>query len=138
MISLAREKAAETKTTLTQLSIRGWVGDERAGGGSFYCPKAQDPTSLHESLLGLAACSCAGHQGQEQKWSSLPAAAHGPEFVTLLRGPGRCRDLPCVPFLHIIIQCRTLGPQGRQKPQKSPASSAGKSWGRHPASEDIT
>lgn len=54
MISLAREKEAETKTTLTQLSIKAGAGDERAGMGSFFfSPEAQGPTSLQKSLPGL-------------------------------------------------------------------------------------
>ena len=54
MISLAREKAAETKTTLTQLSVKGGDGDEGASAGSFFfSPDAQDPISLQKSLLML-------------------------------------------------------------------------------------
>lgn len=54
MISLAREKAAETKTTLTQLSVKAGDGDEGAGAGSFFfSPDAQDPISLQKSFLVL-------------------------------------------------------------------------------------
>lgn len=54
MISLAKEKEAETKTTLTQLSIKAGEGDERVGMGSFFfSPKAQNPISLQKSLPGL-------------------------------------------------------------------------------------
>lgn len=94
-------------------------------------PKPRIPSHSKKASLGLAACSCAGYQGQEQeKWSSLPGAPRGPEWVTLLHDPGKCGGLPCVPSLQIITQCRTLGPQGRKNPQKSPAGSAGKSCGR--------
>jgi len=54
MISLAREEEAETKTTLTQLSVKARDGDDGAGVGSFFfSPDTQDPTSLQKSLLVL-------------------------------------------------------------------------------------
>lgn len=114
-----------TDPTFHQSGGGGWEG--WCGIIPLSLLKPRIPPHPKKSSLGLAACGCAGHQGQEQeKWSSLPGAARGPEFVTLLHGPGRGGDLPCVPSLHIITQCRTLGPQGRQNPQESPA---GKSWG---------
>lgn len=58
MISLARKKEAETKTTLTQLSVK--VGDEDEGAGMesfFFPPNTQDTISLKKKASScLAAC----------------------------------------------------------------------------------
>lgn len=137
MISLAGEKAAETKTTLTQLSVKGGRGwGSRCGiilllswhSGSHLTPK--------KASLCLAACGCEGDQGEGDQgprlWRRPRSRRSGqacPERLMAWRGSPSCMAPGAVGASLMSPSLRDVnhhpaddtGTPGRQNPQKTPS-----------------
>lgn len=133
MISLAREKAAETKTTLTQLSVKGGDRGEGAGVGSFFfSPDTQDPISLQKKppcawqpWLWRRPRTRAGEAVKPAWNGSWPRGCHPPAWPQELWGPPLC---PPLCMMQIVTQHRTLGPQEGKTHRRPHPSSSGKFW----------